>query len=121
MTDLDNALVPVSLDLINSFGKDGTFTVKDSEAYDPSTGVVSVTTSTVVIKMSPPTPYERRYINGDLVKAGDTEVLIAASGLTFTPDEGQKVEFDSETWNVVSVGRLYSGESIAVYRLQLRR
>lgn len=121
MTALDDALIPVVLQLITDFGKDMTFTVISSESFDASTGSVTTTDSTVTIKGSPPSPYEERYIDGDLIQDGDAEVFIASSGLTFTPENGQVVTFDSERWVVQKVGKVFSGESIAAYRLQLRK
>lgn len=121
MGALDDVLRPVAKDLISEFGKDLTFIVKDTETYNPVTGVTTVGESSVVVKGSPPFPYERRYIDGDVVKEGDMETLIAAQDLTITPDEGQRVEFDGEKWHVVSIRRIYSGSLVAAFRLQLRR
>jgi len=121
MTTLDDALRPVAKDLLSTFGKDLTFIVKGSESYDATTGSVTVSESSVVVKGSPPAPYARKYITGDLVKEGDVQTIIAAQGLTITPDEGQRVEFDSEKWHIVSIKRIYSGEQVAAYELQLRR
>ncbi|MEK9721879.1 MAG: hypothetical protein VW405_00160, partial [Rhodospirillaceae bacterium] len=69
-------------------------------------------------------PYEKRYVDGDVVKVEDAMTLVSAEDVaaaSFTPAQGQTVTFDSVSWDVVSVKVHRSGDQVAAYELQLRR
>jgi len=119
MTTLDDTFLPLTANLISSFGKSLTFVVA-TDSYDPATGSNTVSESTSVVK-GVLSAYSSRFIDGDLIQNGDLKALIAAQGLTFTPTVGQRVEFNSQKWRIVAIASLYSGDEIAGYRLQLRR
>ena len=71
--------------------------------------------------MTPPENYNSRWIDGDLILEGDAQVSLAASGLTFTPENGQVITLDSQKWKIVRVQSEYTGDNIGLYVLQLRR
>ena len=103
-------------------GKSIVYTIVSGNDYDPATGETATgTTSTYSLKSIPPFEYEQKYIDGDIVRAGDMLTGIEGDGLLFTPAPGVLITFDSMTWTVVSVQRYYSGEDVALYMLQLRR
>ncbi len=119
-TPLDAILVGEALGLIATYGTYMEFTVP-APTYDRTTGSVSGSGASVVRKASPPLAYSLRYADSDVVRRGDARIYVAASGLTFTPDLNTKVVHDSVTWRVVDVNRLYSGDDLAAYELQVRR
>ena len=124
MTDLDTRLIPRVLELITKYGKDVTFKTFPSATYTPTTGKTTPGAETDYSeKVTPPEPYEDKFIDGEIVQIGDCRVYLAASGLAFTPEKGMEVEFDAEgiTWRIVRIMPVYTGESIAMYGLQLRR
>ena len=123
MAQLDVKMAAVALDLITRFGKTVTYTQEDNSSYDPAVG--EVTASSIVnftVKVSPPDPYDVKLIDGDIIRVGDTSSFLASSGLAFTPREvGDKIDFDGEKWRVVGVTKLWSGDNVAAYQVQLRR
>lgn len=122
MTALDDEMVPLALELITEFGKSVTFIKVTLGAYNPATGEAAETGTTDYTQLvSPPSPFEERWVDGELIKKSDVYVLIAASGLTFTPSTDFAVTIDTISYRVIAVEPIYSGESIAVYRLQLRK
>lgn len=70
--------------------------------------------------------YEQRYIDNDVIHAGDQKVLIAASGLTIVPNLQGRVErlVDGvkEYWKVMNVNPLnVNGLEPILYTLQVRQ
>lgn len=122
-TILDDALVPVALDLIDTLGQSATFYVPGTKEFDPETNeVTEEDVDEISRKISPPSPYDVKYIDGDIVRANDLQAYVAGSGLTFVPVLGMKVGLiDGTTWQIVRSEPLYSGELIAAYRLQMRK
>lgn len=119
MTELDDALVPVALELLTDFGASATFTV-DAGTYDRTTGDVTSNTTDYTANISPPFPAEERYVNGDTVRESDLQCVVAASGLQFTPAMGIVVTFKSQKYRVTRVNTVRSGEQVAIYELFLR-
>lgn len=128
-TVLDDILVPKAKDLIDRFGKVATFKVQSSETYDTATGITGETETEVSVKVTPPSPYNDRLVDNDLIRAGDMQIAFAPTALdettgvaiSFTPENGMKVVLDSATWKVERVNSVYSGDSIALYVLTLRK
>ena len=122
MTVLDDKLVPKAKELLDKFGKSATFSVSGFSQYDPNTGEVTVgTPTTYTVKVTPPSPFDKNYQPGGTTEASDLRVYLAASGLSFTPSNGQKVVFDSESYNVIAVETIFSGDSVALYGVRIRR
>lgn len=120
-TSLDTRLVPRIKTLVEKYGLPATF-VTQSETYDPATGVTTLGSPTNhSVTVTPPAPYRRGYVPGSDVPGEDLEALLYASGLAFTPAAGQKATVDGQTFRVVSVSPLYTGEQVGAYVLQLRR
>jgi hypothetical protein len=119
---LDDRLVPKVLEIVQKYGKIVGFVVPTSQTYDPATGTNTVTTPvTYNKKVTPPQNYSSRLIDGQNILAGDCQIFLPASGLTFAPVAGMKVTIASQTWAIVNAGPIYTGESIALYELQLRK
>ncbi len=124
-TTLDAKIVPKVLLLIAKVGTNLTYTVNVG-TYDPTTGIRSSSTTDHTRKSTPPsavsaTPGLTLTYGQGLVQMGDVETFIAASGLAFTPVLGMVVVFASQSWHIVSLGKIYSGDDLAVWRLALRR
>lgn len=121
VTTIDTKLRDKADSVLATYGKDLTFAVR-TKTYDPTTGATTYGAATnTVVKGSPPGPYERRFVDGDVVRLSDARTIVAAKNLTFTPTIGIKVSFDSTDWQVVSARPMYSGEQVAAWELQLRR
>jgi len=127
MTRLDTVFLPLAERLINEFGKVVIFTSAPLPGeYDRNTGVTTPTSQTThTAKVSPPDPYKKFFIDGDLIQAGDAKVLLGNQGNDFTPVKGGtlngwNIDIDSICWEVISTNPIYSGESIAAWELQIR-
>ena len=127
MTALDARLVPKILSLIDRFGK--TVRVIEPGAtrtnadYDPTTGKVDVGTPlSYDVKVTPPQPCREALTPGVEVMLGDMTVYVPAAVLKVPPTAQTTLEMDGhETWAVVAMGRIYTGDILALWELQLRR
>lgn len=120
-TTLDTKFLPKVYAAINKYGISASFTVQSANTYDPTTGQAVLTTSTVVVKATPPAAYSRKLVDGNLIRVSDTYTIIAGQGLSFTPVQGQLVTLSGISWTVLVVTPLLSGDSVAAYQLQLRQ
>lgn len=122
-TELDEEFVPLALEMIEELGKTVEIKTYPGQQYDPTTGEATKGDYVrYVKKVIPPYPYDEKYIDGDLIKAGDLQTGIAGSGLGFTPEPGlTEIYIDTLRWSIVSMKPIYSGEQIAMFLLQLRR
>jgi hypothetical protein len=121
-TELDTEFLEDVYEIIDEFGKVVTFWVYGSAVYDPTTGKeISGDATQYNLKVIPPYSIELRYVDGDLIKAGDMLSGVPAKDIEFTPAKGIKVTVDSYIWTIVRVQPIYSGEWICLYLFQLRR
>lgn len=115
-------MVDVASELIIEFGKTVTATTFSSEVYSPSAGTVSRTETETSIVISPPHPYNSKWLSDSLVQSGDFECITPSKDAVVTPHKGMTLLLETgETWTVVEVGRLYVGDSSAGWPLLLRR
>jgi len=128
-TDLDVDLIPETLALLQDLGKQVTFFEEFAGGiYAPEVGEYSPprpAPTEHVVDCSPPLTFELRFAGGlaferSNLKLGDVRLIAAASGVSFTPVEGMKVTFDSSTWYIEKIGKIYTGELIGAYDLLLR-
>lgn len=118
-TELDLEFVPLALELIEELGKPVLFTI-ETKTHD-LTGKVTVTgTASHTRNITPPEPFDSRYVDGTLIKQDDVQCYVAASGLPFTPAKGIKVAIDGKLFHVEATRSVYSGEQVALYWMQLR-
>jgi len=122
MTTLDTTLLTKVAEIADTYGKDVVFESVGSKVYDPATGKTTESSVTnYTVKVTPPAPYDHRMIDGDLIQVRDVGVLLPAKDLSFTPDLGMQVTFDSEVFDIVAMSPLYSGTSVCAYDIQLRQ
>lgn len=119
-TKLDQKLRPKIEDIIDRLGKK--VTVQETErTYDPASGRhTTLSKKEHTPKASPPDGFESYLIDGERVLATDTRILLAATAISFEPKAEWKVTIESETFWIVRVRKIYSGEQVAAYELQLR-
>ena len=127
MTELDDELLPDVATIVTDLGRSATLTeARVPGDYNPLTGAVSGTPDSHTVLITPPAPYESRFVGGDLVQAGDSVVLLSARLLANTvpavpdPDVGWTVLIDTKTWRVVASNPIWSGAQICAFELQLR-
>lgn len=124
MTGALDRLRTTAKSLIDKFGKQVSL-VRESTTYNPATGQTTTTSTSTTVNATPPKDFTAARIDGTLIQQGDTVIQIAAQGLDLgtpdTPQQSDKVTIDSSTWKIVQIGKVYSGEQIALYTLHLRQ
>ncbi len=121
MTILDDELLPTAKSLLDELGKAVTL-VEDTRVYDPDTGSVVITPgASHTVKCTPPFPYNQHEIDGDAIRAEDARVFLAGQDIPVTPSVEMRVVIDGDTFAIRTVVPIYSGESVVLYGLQLRR
>jgi len=119
MTAFDDIFVPLASDEIADAGISATlFTYTAS--YDRTTGTNTRTETSTSVVVLPPSRTSLRFVDGDVVKVGDAQTLLASQGLSVTPKRGSKLTVSGQTWEIVRVDPLISGESTAAWKLFLR-
>lgn len=120
-TDLDDRLLPTALRILQKLGRSVTFETPGTKTYDPATGATTFSgVQAFSGQASPPLSFERKYVDGDIVRRGDARLILANQDLQFTPTLAHVVQFDGTEWQTVRVDPLYSGEQIAAWVLQIR-
>ena len=120
MATLDALFPGLAARLIDRFGASASLeTVTKTD--DLTTGKVAESVATAELKITPPEPFSIGLIDGTLVEAGDMTTLVAAQSLSSIPVANRdRLVFAAETWRIVTVGPIYSGDDVTAYRLQLR-
>jgi len=117
---LDSEMIPLAAELADDLGKAVTL-VRVSETFDPATGNTTQTETTHLVNAVPPQAFSRTRIDGSLIQEGDTLVALPAQPLSNAPTTEDKLRFGGETWTVIAVDPIYSGEKVALYNLQVRQ
>jgi hypothetical protein len=121
-TELDLELLDDVEEIIEEFHKTVTFWVYPDEDYDPATGQATQGDPTQYSKqVIPPYQIDLKYVDGDVIQAGDLLTGVPAKNIEFEPARGMSVTIDSNIWSVERVQPLYASERIVLYLLQLRK
>ena len=122
MTILDDKLLKGVKKIADKIGRTVTV-IKESAyspEYDPATGVATPGTGTHAgIKMTPGS-ISKDWVASGMGRESDTGGVFAASGLPFTPELGDIVQFKALDWRIVHVKPLRSGTSISGYVVTLQ-
>lgn len=116
MTELDVKIPPIVVSLLQRFGADATVTVATG-AYDPTTGSVAAGSKTYKVKICPPFPYDQKLMPKDSVDEGDMMTIVAAGA--WKPASKQRMSAFNETWTLLGVNTIRSGQLTAAYILHL--
>ena len=103
--------------LLVKFGKTGTYTNTVVGVYDPTTGLVSADTETIVSITAYIDKASQGEIESGLVLASDTVVLVSAKELGLSPIAGDTITFTEGVFQVKSDLPIWSGNLIALHRL----
>lgn len=124
-TQLGTDLRSMALNLIATVGQNVTFKVPGTQTYDPMTRVFSEGVITDVPGTITPflTDLERwAGTLGPLIEQVDAVCYVAASSLTFVPDQATRiVDGSGRTWKIIQVTRLSGDERPAAYELFVAR
>jgi len=98
-----------------------TRTTIDSFDFDPTLGETIPGATVVVAASGVQTRYKNRDIDGVVIKRGDMRLLVAADGLSITPQQGDTATFDSIVWQVVEVESIKPSDTAVLYICQTRK
>lgn len=119
-TAFDNIFVPLAETLVDdTFGLSVTHR-RVTRTYDPATGKNTSTNSDTSVKVTPPAPYEQRRIDGTVIQLGDQRI-IQSSKSGIVPQSADIYIIGGQTWQVVAIFPMVSGEQTAAYEVQLRQ
>lgn len=111
-------MVDLAGDLLDRFGKSITLRVQTvttpAKAYRP---VITNTDHTIQVA---PTEFHATEIDGTLVMSGDRRYLVAAEGMTVTPDPKNLLVDGSEILEILSVERVSPGGTEVIYKIHAR-
>lgn len=109
-----------AIDQIYSKGRDVSYVYVDPGTLNVTNDTIGGAGSTSQTVKMLITDYNRKDIDGSMVKAGDKIGLMANSELSGNPKTGDRVE-DGEIWEVMHIQTVKPGSTLLFYRLQLRR
>jgi hypothetical protein len=114
----------VAATLLGLFGTTATVTYGDNTAsINPVTQVVTPgATVTETVDASPPEPFTTKEREGTVILETDLKTIIREDQLTGgDPPVGATVTLSSQTYRVIWVAPIQSGDLIAAYTLALRK
>lgn len=124
MTELDQELPNLALELINEFGKNVAYSIVSSDAYNVATGVSALSYINFNLKAI----VEDYNLQGSgqalalgLIETGDKKLTMAAISFNSLPTTEDTFLVDGIKYRVVNVKITYSGELAAIYELQGRQ
>jgi len=128
MTELDEELGPLVLEIINEFGADCVLTWITPGVYNTTTLKKENVPTTVNLKVAPPEEYSAYTAanSGGLIEFGDVKLLFAAQALPSKPPKLSVVKInpdtlDEETYTIMSSKGIKSGQLDCVYECVGRR
>lgn len=120
MTALDTSSRALAVKMLAKFGKAIAFQSVAEGAYDPVTGDMAANTVTSSNVQALIKDYNGIELMSGLIQQGDRRVTIAAYGVTL-PQPSDKIVIDSETYNIIAVKSIWSGDLAVLYILQARK
>lgn len=110
--------------IVNNFGREATLRTKAVGSYDPSTGDISGTTNTDYTIKTYLYEYRLDEIDGRSIVAGDRRAVIHSldtGGSTIPePEVDDEIRGLGDTVSIVSVSKIYSGDTLVCYIAQVR-
>ena len=112
------------LSLVNRYGRVTTLQKNSYAAYDPATGSVGTNTSANYTVKAYFAEYNLSELNNDSIVMGDRKVAfpsVDTSGVTLPePDADDIVVGTGDKVKIVSVAKIYSGDTLVCYLCQVR-
>lgn len=109
-----------ALRLLEKYGQHMTLTTRTTGTYVPATGTSAVTEAGQTVTGAV-FDYPAHKIDGTLIRVGDKQVIVAASGLTVTPAPGMSVtDVDGNVFEVITAEALNPAGTAVIHTLQVR-
>jgi hypothetical protein len=112
-----DSLQGVATTLIKDFGAAATLRTV-TRSFSAATGKTTETTADVSCYATPPEPYQKGRVDGDVVRTTDLSTLVKGKGLS--PQTGDRFVYGGVEYQIVNVRPQSAGTVIAFYELQLR-
>jgi len=124
--DLSGVLSSVVQSVLKTLGQDLTLYRVDPSTYDPVSGVDIPKKTTYTVKGSPPTAYAQYLVDGNVIQAGDMEILVSAKSVrdamgSVPLDTKVRVVFGSEDFGIERATPVYAGTLPVMFKLQCRK
>lgn len=120
MTRLDVNARLMAQRMIDRYGKELTFTRVAKGAYNRATSSVTTSTTTQPVRAYLSSPSKQQLEKG--VLASSEMALIAAKSLTIgDPTPGDRFTFDGKSFTVGWIDKLWSGEQVAMWTVELKK
>lgn len=127
-TVFDTKFRALATKLVTKFGiTNGTYTkITHGTMNDDTNKVEGGSVTANVIPMSPPIRYNQTDVDGTLIRSDDYLIYIPAPdfedafGASAEIETVDFIEVDSRKLRIINTDPIYSGEQIAVYKLQVR-
>jgi hypothetical protein len=126
MSSLASQLSPIVAGVIRDFGNDAVLRVT-AAGFNPATGEVTGSSSDHPVKVSPPDPNVKRYVDQgqfrdpSAVLGAEAVVILSASGLTVAPKAGHRLVLESSEWHIVSANQITMQNVTLAWLLALKR
>ena len=115
---LDTKARATAQKLLIKFGKNAAYKSIQASAYNPDTGSTANSETIYQVKCYLDQP-NRQELAGGQVVTSDEVAIVAAQGFAATPALNDKMLIDGRDRLVKMVGRVWSGEQVALWRIGL--
>lgn len=119
LSPLDFKMRTLARNLISTYGKSVSIVSQATQEYDETTGDADVVESIQRIKGVFTKPETIGMGGSNIVKTDKAYLMVAALGLKKVPDPADEVIIDSERRKIIDVEKVYSGEQVAYYLLDI--
>jgi hypothetical protein len=121
MTQLDTRARASAVRMIEKYGKAVSFTHRAAGTYSAATSTVTPAETTQAgLKVYLSSPSKQQIEKG--VLASSTVALIAAAAITAgDPTPGDRFTYDGKSYTVGWIDRLWSGEQVALWTVELKK
>lgn len=111
----------VANELLTEFGDTWTLRRVNKGTYNPSTNTRTTDSTDNYSVKCVRQNYKNNQIDGENIQNGDILLLVDAYGLEITPDTTDIFINSSETWQIVNIELIKPGDTIVMYKIQVRQ
>lgn len=110
-----------ALTQIDEFGRTVVFRSVDQGTFDASTNSRTGNSVTNTNVKAVITDYRERQINDETIRRGDKRVMIAGAALSSAPETNDIIVDGSEVYRIINVETIQPGDTVLLYKLQVRK
>lgn len=114
-------IAATALAQIEDKGREVTINYAGSDSYDPQTDTFTPDSATDTSVRAVFTKFNKKDVDGELIRATDKRLLIAGPSLSETPETGDTVTDGSNVYDVVNTELVQPADTVVLYMVQVRR